>query len=90
MTVTRRSVLQALAAFSDAEQRETTTTESLRTALGASAGEVESQVDALVACELATVDPDGGIRATITGEELLALDTDELVIVAPAGDDRDT
>jgi hypothetical protein len=42
---------------------------------------IEPHLDGLAACELAKLYPDGRIRITLTGEELLALDTNELVIV---------
>ena len=44
-------------------------------------GTIEPHLDGLVACELVRTYPDGRVRITVTGEELLALDTDELVIV---------
>lgn len=81
MSVTRRSVLEQLAAVSDATQRETTTIEALATTLNTDNQTIESYLDGLIACELAVLYPDGGIRITITGEELLALDTDELAII---------
>lgn len=81
MSVTRRAVLEQLAAASDADQRETTTEAVLAATLDTDEGTIESQLDGLAACELAKTYPDGSVRITITGEELLALDTDELVIV---------
>lgn len=83
MSLTRRTVLEQLAAASDAERRETTTVEAVASALDADVGAVERHLDRLAACELARFGPDGRVRATITGEELLVLDTDELVIVDP-------
>jgi Mn-dependent DtxR family transcriptional regulator len=80
MSVTRRAVLERLAATSDAEQRVTTMT-ALAAALGVDEQVVESHVERLAACELVRTYPDGRVRITITGEELLALDTDDLVIV---------
>jgi Mn-dependent DtxR family transcriptional regulator len=81
MAVTRRAVLEQLATASDAGQRETTTTAALAAMLETDEGTIESHLDALAACELVRMYPDGRVRITITGEELLALDTDELVIV---------
>jgi hypothetical protein len=72
MRVTRRAVLERLAATSDAARRETTTIPALARAL-----------DALRACEFARVTDDGRVRVTITGEEFLALDTDETAVVDP-------
>ena len=81
MAVTRRAVLEQLATASDAGQRETTTTAALAAMLETDEGTMESHLDGLAACELVRTYPDGRVRITITGEELLALDTDEMVIV---------
>ena len=81
MSVTRRAVLEQLATTSDAGQRETTTTAALAETLDTDEGTIESHLDGLTACELVRRYPDGRVRITITGEELLTLDTDELVIV---------
>jgi len=81
MSVTRRAVLERLATASDAERRVTTTTAALAAGLGVDERTVEAHVDGLAACELVRTYPDGRVRITITGEELLALDTDDLVIV---------
>jgi Mn-dependent DtxR family transcriptional regulator len=81
MSVTRRAVLKRLAAATEAEQRVTTTTTALSAALDVDERTIESHVEGLAACELARTYPDGRVRITITGEELLALDTDDLVIV---------
>jgi len=89
MCVTRRAVLRQLAELTDAERRETTTVDALGSALGADERTLKEHIDALVACELAHTEADGGVRATITGEELLALETDEMVIVDPPGCDGD-
>lgn len=86
MTVRRRTVLEQLVRTSDAATRETTTTEALASTLDADERAVDAHIDKLVACELAHVEA-GGVRATITGEELLALDTDEVVIVDPTAGD---
>jgi DNA-binding IclR family transcriptional regulator len=83
MRVTRRAVLERLAATSDAARRETTTIPALARALDADEGAVERQLDALRACEFARVTDDGRVRVTITGEEFLALDTDETAVVDP-------
>jgi Mn-dependent DtxR family transcriptional regulator len=81
MAVTRRTVLEHLAETSDADRRETTTLEALASELGADEHAVEAQLDGLISCELARRASNGGIRVTITGEELLELDADEIVIV---------
>jgi hypothetical protein len=90
MCVTRRTVLEKLAESTDAERRETTTVDALASALGAKERTLQEHIDALVACELAYVNADGHVRITITGEELLALDTDDLIIVNPVGRGDDT
>ena len=81
MSVTRRAVLEQLATASDADQRETTTKAALAAMLETDEGTIESHLNGLAACELVRTYPDGRVRITITGEELLALDTDELVVV---------
>ena len=81
MSVTRRAVLEQLATASDADQRETTTEAVLAATLDTDEQTIESHLDGLAACELVRTYPDGRVRITITGEELLALNTDELVIV---------
>ena len=81
MAVTRRAVLEQLATASDAGQRETTTTAALAAMLETDEGTIESHLNGLAACELVRTYPNGRVRITITGEELLALDTDEMVIV---------
>jgi len=81
MSITRRAVLEEIATESDAEKRETTTTAAIAAALNTDEGTIESHLNGLAACELVRTYPDGRARITITGEELLALDTDEMVIV---------
>lgn len=88
MTLTRQTVLKRLVRSSHADRQETTTIEALAAALDADERAIEDHVEGLVACELAHVEAGGGVRATVTGEELLALDSDDPVIVDPtAGDD---
>lgn len=81
MSVTRRTVLEQLATASDADQRKTTTTTAIAAALNTDEGTVKSHLNGLAACELVRTYSDGRARITITGEELLSLDTDEMVIV---------
>lgn len=81
MPVKRRTVLEQLAAASDAERQETTSIDTLVSALDADKRIVEAHLNGLEACELARRTSDGTVRVTITGEELLELDTDEMVIV---------
>lgn len=84
MPKTRRTVLEQLAKASDAAQQETTTIGSLASTLDADEHTVKAHLNGLEACELARIDPDGKVRVTITGEELLELDIDEEVIVDAA------
>jgi predicted ArsR family transcriptional regulator len=77
----RRAVLVQLATASDTDPRETTTAAAIAAALDTDEETIESHLSGLAACELVRTYPDGRVRITITGEELLALDTDEMVIV---------
>ncbi|MDZ7745809.1 MAG: hypothetical protein U5K28_04525 [Halobacteriales archaeon] len=81
MSITRRAVLTRLAAESDAERNETISIEALAAALGANTSTIEAHLNGLEACELARREAGGRVRVTITGEQLLELDTDEAVIV---------
>lgn len=83
MTATRRTVLEQLAAQSDAGRGETTTIDALAAALDTDTGTVESRLHGLATCELARVAPDGTARITVTGEQLLELEADELIVVDP-------
>jgi DNA-binding transcriptional ArsR family regulator len=83
MPATRRTVLELLAAASDATRRETTTVDALAAALGADEQAVESHLRGLEDCDLARIESDGSARVTITGEELLEIDADEVIIVDP-------
>jgi hypothetical protein len=85
MAVTREEVLRRLAAASDAERGETTTVVALAAACGTDETAVRSRLETLAACELARVSADGRTRVTVTGEELLALDAGEPVIVDTGG-----
>ncbi|WP_435178806.1 hypothetical protein [Halorussus sp. AFM4] len=89
MPVTRRTVLEELAALSDAERQETTTVEALSSALEADEHAVEAHLNGLEACELARIDSDGRARVTITGEELLELDTDGMAVIDPTTPDAE-
>ena len=85
MAVTRRAVLEQLAAASDAEWRESTTVGALVAALDADEQTVEEHLESLEDCKLARTDEAGRARVTVTGKELLEIDADDLVIVDPAG-----
>jgi predicted ArsR family transcriptional regulator len=89
MSVTRRTVLEQLDRQSDASTGERTSVRALADALAIDERAVRECLDGLVACELARIDADGGARITMTGEELLALDPDEMIVVDPAGADRE-
>lgn len=84
MPVTRRAVLEELAAASDAERGETTTIGALASALDVDEQVVEAHLTGLAACELARTHDDGSARVTVTGEELLELDADDVVVVDPS------
>jgi hypothetical protein len=62
MSLTRRAVLEQLAAMSDAEGGETTTVDSLTSALEADKPTVRAEIDNLEACELAQTTSDGAVR----------------------------
>ena len=81
MTVTRRVVLEELAAASDAAREDTTTIRHLASRLNVDDSVIEGHLGALASCELARMEGAETVRVTITGEELLELDTDEGVIV---------
>jgi Mn-dependent DtxR family transcriptional regulator len=81
VTVSRQKVLECLAAATDANARETTTVKALAAELDVEEGTLEGCLDRLAACELARTRHDGHVRITITGEELLELDTEEVIIV---------
>ncbi len=89
MPVTRRIVLEQLAAASDAEHEETTRPEELAAVLETDLTTIEAHLTGLAACELAHIDADGRVRITITGQQLLSLDTNELTIIAPDADQPD-
>jgi DNA-binding transcriptional ArsR family regulator len=88
MSVTRRDVLEELEGQSDASAGERTSVESLTDALAVDERTVREQLDGLEACELADVNSDGRVRITVTGEELLALDLDEMIVVDSEATDR--
>ena len=73
---------------SDASTGDRTSIESLTAALAVDERTVRKQLDGLVSCELADIDADGRVRITVTGEELLALDLDEMIVVDPEATDR--
>lgn len=84
MTVTRRAVLTELAAASGAEPPETTAVDALAGALDAEPAAIETHLDGLVACELARREPDGAVRVTVAGEQLLELDLPPEAIIVDA------
>jgi DNA-binding transcriptional ArsR family regulator len=87
MSVTRLEVLERLATVSDAAGRKTTTVEALASGLDTDERTVQTHLDGLAACELARFYGER-VRVTITGEELLALDVNEVIIVDPSRRDR--
>ncbi|MGQ4554498.1 hypothetical protein [Halobellus sp. GM3] len=89
MSITRRTVLEHLAVASDATARETTTIEALAATLDADEHAIEAHLHGLEACDLARVTADGNARVTITGEELLELDVDEMIVVDSSANDAE-
>lgn len=83
-SIARQAVLERLAAASNADRGETTTIEMLASDLDTDRQTIEAHLEGLVACHLARFESAGRVRLTITGEELLALDTDDIVIVDPS------
>lgn len=89
MTVTRREVFECLAKATDATLERTTTVQRLASQLNTNTETILTHVEGLRACALARKRSDGRIRITITGEALLALETDAMIIVDPSSGDRD-
>ena len=87
MPVTRRDVLEELAAVSDASVREMTTVQRLASRLQTDTDTIVAHVCGLQDCELAHKFSENQIRITVTGEELLALNTDDTIIVDPSPED---
>lgn len=83
MTATRWAVLERLAEAKRTDGGRTTTVAALGAALDADERAIAAHVERLADCELAEIGPDGRVRITITGEELLALDPDGPAIVDP-------
>lgn len=85
MTVTRRTVLTELAAASGVEPSEATVIGALAGALHAEPAAIETHLNGLVAYEFARREPDGAVRVTVTGEQLLELDLplEAIIVDAP-------
>jgi len=79
----RRDVLERLAARSDGDGGRTTTVAALAADLDVDVETVAGEVATLAGQSLATRTDDGGVRVTVTGEELLALDADGAILVDP-------
>jgi predicted ArsR family transcriptional regulator len=88
MSVTRRDVLERLEGQSDASTGERTSIDALTDALAVDERTVREHLDGLESCALADIDANGRVRITVTGEELLALDLDEMIIVDAEAVDR--
>ena len=84
MPLDRRTVLETLAAETDAATAETISLESLAETLDGDLSIVRNHLQALEACALARIGSDEQVRVTVTGEELLALDTDDAIVVDPS------
>jgi hypothetical protein len=86
--MTRRLLLECLAELSDADDCDTTDVETLCARLGTDEETLHTHLDPLMDCELARGCADEDVRITITGEELLELDAEELIVVDfPTTDD---
>jgi len=83
MSVTRRDVLETLAAETDAVSHQTAGVSALEAELAAADREVLAHLRTLVACELAVREGADEFRISVTGEEFLALDPDGESIVDP-------
>jgi hypothetical protein len=83
MPVTRWAVMEALDAASQADPERWTTVSAIANDLGTDEEVVRTHLDRLATCELATVRTDGTARITITGQELLELDVEDVVVVDP-------
>jgi DNA-binding IclR family transcriptional regulator len=79
--LTRRLLLECLAELSDADGCDTTDIETLCARLGTDEETLHTHLDPLMDCELARRCGDGDVRITVTGEELLELDTEDPIVV---------
>ncbi|MFB6311835.1 MAG: hypothetical protein ABEH64_11730 [Salinirussus sp.] len=86
MTTSRRAVLRALDAATEADGDRTVSVECVAAAINADEAIVRRHLAGLAACHLAKVDDKGQARVTITGEELLALDVEGQVIIGTANE----
>jgi len=84
MPLDRRTVLEMLAAETDAATAETTPIESFAETLDTDLSTVRTHLHALEACALARIENDKYVRVTVTGEELMALETDDAIVVDPS------
>lgn len=84
MVITRRDVLERLAMVSDADSGQTTTVGTLASCLETDEQTIDAHLKGLADCELARIQSYGRVRVTVTGEQLLELETDEMVIVDPS------
>lgn len=80
-SVTRREVLEQLAVESDADTKQTTNVEDMAVKLEIEEPIVEHHLERLQGCKLVRRHADGRVRITLTGEELLELDPDDMIIV---------
>jgi hypothetical protein len=81
MTEPRVAVLEQLADQTDPDGDRTTTIETIATSLSLGEDIAEEHVDGLARADLATFTTDGEIRITITGEQFLELEVDDVVVV---------
>jgi Mn-dependent DtxR family transcriptional regulator len=88
MTEPRVAVLEQLGQVTDPSGDRTTTIETIADSMDLEEGIAQKHVQGLQRADLVTVTPDGGIRITITGEQFLELDVEDVVVVRSA--DRDS
>jgi len=81
-------VLAELGSRSDADAGTWASVEVVADSLALGEQTVRDHLAGLESCELARTAPDGTARITVTGEELLALDIDEMMIVDSKTTDR--
>jgi len=88
MTEPRVALLEQLGEVTDSSGERTTSIETIAASMDLEMDLAEKHVQGLQNVDLVTVAPDGELRITITGEQFLELDVEDVVIVAST--DRET
>jgi Mn-dependent DtxR family transcriptional regulator len=81
MTEPRVAVLEQFGEKTDPDGDRTTTIETIAASLGIEEDLVDEHVQGLVTANLVKLTTDGQLRITITGEQFLELDVDDVVVV---------